>query len=249
MGEPIETLDGWFVWHQFVTVDWPTWWAWPPADRDAALAERLALWKEWRAIEASHAGSVGVYAVAGDRADFLAIHLRPTLDELIDLKASLQKTKFYAVERARYSYISVVELATYVAKGNPDPETNAELRARLRPMLPVRHAVCFYPMSKRRQGEDNWYMTDRAVRAHLMRGHGAVGQKYSQRVTQIISGSQGLDDWEWGVTLLADDPIWFKKLVYEMRFDEASARFAEFGPFFVGMRLDPRGWTQRLGER
>ena len=249
MGEPIETLDGWFVWHQLTTVDWPTWWGWAPADRAAALAERVTLWETWAALEANHLGSVGMYAVAGERADFMAIYLRPTLDELIDLKASLQTTKFYTVERAQYSYISVVELATYVAKGNPDPENNAELRARLRPILPDRHAVCFYPMSKRRQGDDNWYMTDRAVRAHLMRGHGAVGHKYSQHVTQIISGSQGLDDWEWGVTLLADDPIWFKKLVYEMRFDEASARFAEFGPFYVGTRLDPRGWTRRLGGR
>ena len=249
LAEPVETLDGWFMWHHLTTVDWAEWWSWAPADREAALAEWRQMWDEWAAAEAQHQGSVGVYAMAGARADFMSIHLRPTLDELIDIKASMQAARLHRVERPAYSYISVVELATYAAKGNPDPQTNPALRARLWPTLPDRHAVCFYPMSKRRQGADNWYMTDRADRAHLMRGHGAVGHKYSPHVTQIVSGSQGLDDWEWGVTLVADDPIWFKKLVYEMRFDEASARFAEFGPFYVGTRVDAAGFARRLGVR
>lgn len=246
MPEPVETLDGWWVWHDLTTWDWSTWRTWTSAERSEAVSEWQNLWSRWVAVEAAGEGSVGLYQMAGGRADFMTLHLRPTLDELIAIKADMQRTRFYTVLRPAYSYLSVVELATYVAKGNPDPATNPELRARLYPVIPARSAVCFYPMSKRRQGVDNWYMTDRADRAHLMRGHGAVGHKYSQAVTQMISGSQGLDDWEWGVTLFADDTLQFKKLIYEMRFDEASARFAEFGPFYVGTRLDAAALARRV---
>jgi chlorite dismutase len=107
--------------------------------------------------------------------------------------------------------------------------------------------VCFYPMSKKREGADNWYMLDSSSRAELMRAHGSTGRRYAGKVTQIVTGSTGLDDWEWGVTLFADDPLTFKKLVYEMRFDEVSARYAEFGPFFVGRRLMPGDLGRVLG--
>src|SRR5690606_4427829 len=90
---------------------------------------------------------------------------------------------------------------------------------------------------KRREGNDNWYMLPMEARQSMMRSHGMIGRKYAGKVTQMISGSVGLDDWEWGVTLFSDDPIQFKKLVYEMRFDEASARYGEFGSFLVGNRL------------
>jgi chlorite dismutase len=112
-------------------------------------------------------------------------------------------------------------------------------RPRLFPEVPQRRYVSFYPMSKRRGEQVNWFDLPAEERGQLMRGHGVIGRKYAGQVTQVISGSVGLDDWEWGVTLFADDPLVFKKLVYEMRFDPASSRYALFGPFYVGMRFPP----------
>jgi chlorite dismutase len=103
-------------------------------------------------------------------------------------------------------------------------------------------------MSKKRDGADNWYSLASAERSDLMRAHGRTGRRYEGRVSQIVTGSMGLDDWEWGVTLFSNDPLEFKKLIYEMRFDEVSARFAEFGPFYVGERLFPGSLGRCLGE-
>jgi chlorite dismutase len=103
-------------------------------------------------------------------------------------------------------------------------------------------------MNKKRDGPDNWYSLEAPERGELMRAHGRTGRRYAGKVSQIVTGSIGLDDWEWGVTLFADDPIQFKKLIYEMRFDEVSARFAEFGPFYVGRRLRAEDLRRWLGE-
>ena len=111
------------------------------------------------------------------------------------------------------------------------------MASRLWPALPRRRHVCFYPMNKRRGEHRNWYAERFEDRAAMMREHGHIGRHYAGQVTQIISGSIGLDDWEWGVDLFADDPLVFKKLIYEMRFDRASAEFAEFGPFYVGLQF------------
>ena len=113
-----------------------------------------------------------------------------------------------------------------------------KISPRLFPKIPARPYLCFYPMDKKRDGADNWYRLPIEDRQRLMHDHGLVGRRFAGEVTQIISGSIGFDDWEWGVDLFADDPIVFKKLVYEMRFDEASASYAKFGPFYVGIRLE-----------
>lgn len=238
MSEPVETLEGWYVLHDFRAIDWPAWRRLSRSEREATLGEWVEWARAWQAVEADETGSGNLYRVAGHRADLLILSLRPTLDALMDVKWSLNRLRVGDYLVPRYGYVSVVELSAYLAQGNPDPATNPALRRRLWPRLPKRAVVSFYPMSKRRQGSDNWYMLDKSERAQLMRGHGAVGHKWHEQVTQLISGSQGLDDWEWGVTLFADDPIAIKKLVYEMRFDEASARFAEFGPFLLGTRLE-----------
>jgi chlorite dismutase len=104
-------------------------------------------------------------------------------------------------------------------------------------------------MSKRRAGHDNWYALRFETRKDLMAGHARVGRRYAGRVLQLITGSTGIDDWEWGVTLLADDPVALKEIVYEMRFDEVSARYAEFGPFFTGLVLPPEDACARVGLR
>ena len=105
---------------------------------------------------------------------------------------------------------------------------------RVHPDLPVRKLLCFYPMSKRREGADNWYALSFDERKALMMGHGTLGRKFAGRVTQLITGSTGLDDWEWGVTLFAQNPDDLKEVVYTMRFDRASTLYAEFGPFVTG---------------
>jgi hydrogen peroxide-dependent heme synthase len=112
--------------------------------------------------------------------------------------------------------------------------------------VPARRAVCFYPMNKRRGEAKNWYAIPFEERARMMREHGVVGRHYAGQVTQIISGSIGTDDWEWGVDLYADDMVVFKKLIYEMRFDEASAWYAEFGPFYVGLQFSPSELSRYL---
>ena len=154
-------------------------------------------------------------------------------------KIRLTNQAFAAFTIPVYSYVSIVELSSYLAKPGVDPSEDPEIQARLKPILPKSKHICFYPMNKRRDGNDNWYMLPAEDRKTMMRSHGMIGRTYAGKVKQIITGSVGLDDWEWGVTLFSDDPLHFKKLVYEMRFDEVSARFGEFGDFYVGNLLTP----------
>lgn len=237
MGEAVETLDGWYAFHDFRSIDWVAWKSASKAVREAALAELAAFTEVCRADQQNRTGSFGQYAVTGTKADFLWVHMRPTVDELTDLKIQFQKTKFADFTRPVYSYTSCVELSSYLAKPGVDVDTDPYLQGRLKPVLPDNQYLCFYPMNKRREGNDNWYMLSRAERGEMMKNHGLIGRKYAGKVTQIITGSQGLDDWEWGVTLYADDVLEFKKLVYEMRFDETSARFADFGPFYIASNV------------
>jgi chlorite dismutase len=162
--------------------------------------------------------------------------VRPTMEELNEIETEFNKTKLAEFTIPTYSYVSVVELSNYLPAGE-DPYENPQIQARLYPTLPKASHVCFYPMDKRRQGNDNWYMLPMEERRSLMRSHGMIGRQYAGKVKQIITGSVGFDDYEWGVTLFADDVLQFKKLVYEMRFDEVSARYGEFGSFFVGNLL------------
>jgi chlorite dismutase len=170
-----------------------------------------------------------------------------------------------------YSYLSVTELPEYltteedmkqtlVRQEKLDPESDAfnkrlaEMRQRqaeyehyrLYPELPDWEVMAFYPMSKRRSGADNWYLLDLATRKKLMGGHARVGRKFAGRISQLITGSTGIDDWEWGVTLMAHQVDALKEIVYEMRFDEVSARYGEFGPFYVNLRLPPAALWRHL---
>jgi chlorite dismutase len=174
------------------------------------------------------------------------LHFRPDPQELLNLESTWDRTLAGTVLTRPYSYFSVVELSKYLARGLSEEQAETSLKRRLQPPIPDFPYVCFYPMNKRRQGADNWYMTTRDERRELMKNHGIIGHKYHDQVIQIITGSQGLDDWEWGVTLFAPDPLPIKKLVYEMRFDEASARFADFGPFYIGPRISADNLVSRL---
>jgi peroxiredoxin len=238
MSEAAKTLDGWYSLHELRAMNWTAWKSLTSDERQAAISEFQGLLEKWGIAEANKAGSQALYTIVGQKADFILMLLRPTLEELNELELEFNKTTLAEFTVPTYSYVSVVELSNYLPAGE-NPYENPEILARLYPTLPRAKHICFYPMDKRRNGEDNWYMLSMEDRRNMMRAHGMIGRQYAGKVKQIITGSVGLDDYEWGVTLFADDVLQFKKLVYEMRFDEVSARFGEFGSFFVGNILPP----------
>lgn len=235
-----ETLEGWFALHDLRRLDLAAWAALDGGEREEIVAEAAGVLAAFE----SHDGdgwSVG-YGIVGHKADILLAHFRPEVDQIAELERAFDATALASYMTKPYSYVSVIEVSRHGA-----PEGTAEniedspyIQSRLYPVLPSYSGyVCFYPMSKKRDGDDNWYSLDNDQRGDLMRAHGRTGRKYAGKVAQIVTGSTGLDDWEWGVTLFSDDPLQFKKLVYEMRFDEVTARYGEFGPFYVGRRMTP----------
>jgi hydrogen peroxide-dependent heme synthase len=168
------------------------------------------------------------FAVLGHKADLGFMALGPDLWRLRRFQAELQAAGLDLVA----SYVSLTEVSEY-AKGMPEEMLNARLYPRLPPQGKL--AFCFYPMSKRRGEQYNWYSLPFDERKELMLGHGATGRTFAGRVLQVITGSTGIDDYEWGVSLFAVNPDDLKDVVYTMRFDEASARYAEFGPFYTGL--------------
>lgn len=237
MSEAAQTLEGWYCLHDFRSVDWSAWKTLTDDERQEAIYEFLSLAEKWQQTENNNEGSHAIYTVVGQKADIMFMILRPTMEELNEIETAFNKTKLAEYLVPAYSYVSVVELSNYLPSNGGDPYENPEVRRRLFPILPKTKHICFYPMDKRRQGNDNWYMLPMEERRNLMRAHGMTGRKYAGKVVQIITGSVGFDDYEWGVTLFSDDALQFKKLVYEMRFDEVSARYGDFGSFFVGNQL------------
>jgi chlorite dismutase len=205
------------------------------------------------------------FRLIGSRSDLLAVHFRPTLEAIAAAQQESVRATCELGMDLTYSFLSVTEAglyhltaqlareaearggavgdAAYMAELSKRIEVereNPHVQRRLYPALPEGMPyVCFYPMSKRRQTGQNWYTLPLDERSRLMREHGATGRRYAGRVLQVITGAIGFDAWEWGVTLFARDPLDFKKLVSEMRFDEASAKYAEFGEFFVGKLIPP----------
>lgn len=203
------------------------------ADADPGGAKRVL--DAVASLEAAN-HQVLTFAVLGHKADLGFMALGPDLARL----QSFQQELAAAPLTAAWSYTSLTERSEYT-----DDEERA--RQRLYPQLPRKQAICFYPMSKRRAPGANWYELEFDERKRLMGGHARVGRSYAGRVVQLITGSTGLDDWEWGVTLLADDPAALKEIVYEMRFDEVSSRYAEFGPFVTGLLFEPAETLRRVG--
>lgn len=238
MNEVAQTLEGWYSLHDFRSINWLAWNSLTPEEQAEALDEYTQLEQEWRKIEENKKGSTAIYAIVGQKADLMFMQLRETLEELQELETAFNKSKLASVLVPAYSYVSIVELSNYVHEPGQDPLQNPYIAGRLRPILPKAKHVCFYPMDKRREAQDNWYMLPMEERREMMKSHGMIGRNYAGKVKQIITGSIGFDDWEWGVTLFADDAVQFKKLITEMRYDEASARYAEFGEFFIGNLCD-----------
>ena len=233
MSEATTTLDGWYCLHDLRSIDWAAWKTLSSDERGQAVSEFLNVVEKWNEVATAKKGSHAMYTVVGQKADIMLMILRPTMEELNEIETELNKTTLAEYMVPAYSYVSVVELSNYLP-ADEDPYQNPQILARLYPELPEANHICFYPMDKRRQGDDNWYMLPMEERKKLMYSHGKIGRQYAGKVRQVITGSVGFDDYEWGVTLFADDILQFKKLVYEMRFDEVSARYGEFGTFFVG---------------
>lgn len=237
MSEAPQTLDGWYCLHDFRKMDWMSWKLASNEEREKAINEFLSFLEEWDTVKQNREGEHTMYSIVGQKADFMLFLLRPTMQELNEIEHAFNKTTFAQYTLPAYSYVSVTELGNYIPQTDVDPETDPFIQSRLKPELPDWEHICFYPMDKRRDAEQNWYTLPMEERRKLMYSHGMIGRQYAGKVKQIISGSVGFDDWEWGVTLFAHDVLQFKKIVYEMRFDEASAKYAEFGSFFVGNRL------------
>lgn len=254
---PPACLEGWYVLHQSIELDWAGVGSADPAKTREALTSLAALAERWSA--GSEPGWSGVYRVAGSGIDFLVLHFRDTFDRLIEAGREMKLSAWGDRLLVREEYLSVVELGLYSLtrelSERIDPEDREawdaaladalgeergkrHVRGRLEPRQPEHMPyVCYYPMDKRRSAGQNWYTLSLEERAGLMAAHGRLGRRFAGRVLQVISGSMGLDDWEWAVTLWAGDPLEFKAIISEMRYDGASAEYAEFGPFVVGKRM------------
>ncbi len=271
---PPETLEGWYALHQIFSVDRDK--AHHAGDTSAvpAVAQGLVVSDSNESgVSTDHTGWSALVELIGSSADLMAVHFRPTLEEIGAAQREFARQPAARALEPVYSFLSVTEAGLYhltaelarkaAARGGAsgDAEYAAELaersaaergsahvQRRLYPAIPDGMPyVCFYPMSKRRAAGQNWYGLSLDERSRLMQTHGMTGRRYSGRILQIITGAIGLDAWEWGVTLFAKDPLDFKKLVTDMRFDEVSATYADFGDFYVG-KLVPGGDLARLVE-
>ena len=254
------TLEGSSLLHQFFHFDWAKWRTVAKADRERIAANAASALLRLERADAETAVQTALFSQLGHKGDLILIHFRDSLEALNQVELDLAQTEFYDFLDLRHSYVSVVELGLYessrktyeaaAAKGfeQHSPEWNTEIAAslqrgstamapRLFPAVPETKYMCFYPMDRRRGEQINWYSVPFTERQRMMHEHGLIGRRYGDHVKQIISGSIGMDDWEWGVDLFAEDPVVFKKLIYEMRFDEVSAVYALFGQFYIGVRL------------
>jgi chlorite dismutase len=259
------TLEGWYTLHEMWAVDRARWNALPAGERTAVVAEAAGVLE---ALADPGDGHSACFALLSQKGDLCLMHWRRDLESLRRCETELAATRLRGYLLPTYSYLAVIELGTYELTGHAtgmlkrrgvepgsdgfeaalEAEMQKLARPRLHPAVPPQRYLCFYPMSKRRGEQVNWYDLPAGERAGFMRGHGEIGRKDAGKVVQVIQGSVGFDDWEWGVTLFADDPLVFKKLIYEMRFDPASSRYALFGPFFVGIRVAPPALGEALGE-
>jgi len=261
------TLEGSALLHQFFRFDWKSWRSCAVSERQMIVAEAVATLQKLERKSPDAPVQTALYSQLGHKGDLILIHFRDSFESLNQVELDLAQTPLYDYLQLTHSYVSVVELGLYessrktweaaAAKGlEPNtPEFQAEVSAsldrasaamapRLFPAIPEAKYLTFYPMDRKRGEATNWYTVPFADRQRMMHDHGMIGRRYGDVVKQIISGSIGMDDWEWGVDLFADDPVVFKKLIYEMRFDEVSAVYALFGQFFLGIRLP----IDRLGN-
>ena len=260
------TVEGYSVLHQMMRFRWAAWRPLPAEKKQEILQEAGSLLAR---MEQNSSGQSALFSLLGHKGDLMLVHFRPSFEELKQTELHLAQTQLSDYLEPTTSYLSVIELGLYDStikayKALADrgiaahsEEWNREIKEtlarqkeamhpRLFPEMPKHRYLSFYPMDRRRGEDKNWYTVPIEERARQMNEHGLVGRRYAGEVRQIITGSIGFDDWEWGVDLFADDPLVFKKLIYEMRFDEVSAVFALFGHFYVGVRCPADGLGKLL---
>ncbi len=261
------TVEGASVLHQMMRFRWTAWRALSSDARSAILADAAAVLDPMEKPE--NGRQTGIFSMLGHKGDLMFVHFRRTFEELNQAQLKISKLALSDYLEPTHSYLSIVELGLYesssdtyaeLARRNIKPhseEWKRELETvldrhrkamapRLWPEIPSAKYICFYPMDRRRGESQNWYQEPMAERQRMMKEHGAIGRRYAGEVRQIITGSIGFDDWEWGVDLFAEDPLVFKKLIYEMRFDHVSAVYALFGAFYVGLRVPAGGLAELL---
>lgn len=267
---PIVPREGWHVLHLFHHVDHAQWSLYSDEEKRQAKTRLTGLVQEVRSTPDTH---LLTFSIVSPKADLGFMLLTPDLQVANAFEKQLALSLGPGVLNPAYSYLSMTESSEYtttrtqyagetlVGEKGMKPGTDEfeaalrefddrmahYLKHRLYPVLPDWPVICFYPMSKRRSVSDNWYALDFDTRRKLMAGHARTGRTYSGRILQLITGSTGLDEYEWGVTLLAKDTIDIKSIVYEMRFDEVSARFGEFGDFYIGIQLPLDALFRRIG--
>lgn len=257
---PLIPSEGWHVMHLFYQVDYSQW---VQMSREEKLEAKTRLSSLIQEICENENAQILSFVVATPKADLGFMLLTPDLHDITTFEKQLTLSLGVDILQPVYSYLSQTERSEYITTQaqyekdtlvgekelSPDSEEYKEAlvefekrmehytQHRLYPVLPDWPVFCFYPMNKKREGDDNWYALDYETRRSLMKGHAATGRKYSGKILQLITGSTGLDEYEWGVTLLAKDTYDIKAIVYEMRFDPVSAKYAEFGDFYIGMHL------------
>jgi len=252
------TVEGASVLHQMMRFRWTAWRELTAASRAEIITEATSALESMQ-VPGDHSHS-GVYSLLGHKGDLMFVHFRRSFEELNHAQLKLARLRLSDYLEPASSYLSIIELGLYestskvygglAAKGvvphsdewKQEIETVLErqrqaMAPRLWPEIPPAKYLCFYPMDRRRGESVNWYTEPMADRQRMMHEHGMIGRLYADVVRQIITGSIGMDDWEWGVDLFAEEPLVFKKLIYEMRFDQVSAVYALFGAFFVGVRV------------
>lgn len=252
------TLEGAAVLHQMFHVKWEEWKGIDAHSRAAMVREAEDWLQQQEGAEGGEQSAA--YAMLGHKGDLMLVHYRRDFVGLLDAQQELRHLALSSYLTPVNSYLSVVELGLYESTRKiwedlegrsltPGSEAwdaaiaetldrqKKAMAARLWPEIPETKYICFYPMDRRRGEQKNWYQVPFGERQRMMHEHGLVGRRYGGQVRQVISGSIGLDDWEWGVDLYADTPLVFKQLIYEMRFDEVSAAYAAFGQFFIGLRV------------
>ncbi len=251
------TTEGYSVLHQMMRFRRSAWRGLSAADKSAIAQEAV---DALSAMEKHAPGQSALYSLIGHKGDLMLIHFRESFTALNQAELALANLRLSDYLEPATSYLSIIELGLYEStlkiykelvdqgiephsdqwKAEIECKLNRHKEAmqpRLYPEIPPARYACFYPMDRRRGEDKNWYTLPIEERARQMNEHGLVGRRYAGNVKQIITGSIGFDDWEWGVDLFADDPLVFKKLIYEMRFDEVSAVYAQFGQFYVGVRV------------
>jgi len=250
------TVEGYSALHQMMRFRWTAWRALGQEERREIVGEAVPV---LAGMEKNAGGQSAFYSLLGHKGDLMFLHFRESFDDLNRAELQLAQLKLSQYWEPTTSYLSIIELGLYdsttkvyknLVERGIEPHSDEwkreigetlnrqkeAMRPRLYPAIPPHRYACFYPMDRRRGEEKNWYTLPIEERARQMGEHGLVGRRYAGEVRQIITGSIGFDDWEWGVDLFADDPLVFKKLIYEMRFDEVSAVYALFGQFYVGLR-------------